>query len=88
MRAAAIRLALSCAAFKLLAFFAGLGSTFCSLLLIRRILLILSMQDMPHDSLLGLVGSLAFSLSLGLIAVVFLRRSFRPHLRHSVAPAE
>jgi hypothetical protein len=89
MGAASIRLALSCALSNLLAFFAGLASAFYGLTFVREILLLFSRQEMPDGSWLGLlVGLLAFSLSLGLLAIVLLRRGWRPYLRHAVAPAE
>jgi hypothetical protein len=87
--AASIRLALRGALSKLLAFVAGLGSAFSGMTFAREVLLVLSRHDTPDGTELGLlIGLLAFSLSLWMLAAALLRRSWRSYFRHAIAPAE
>jgi hypothetical protein len=61
--------------FKVLAFLAGLGSAACGLLGIQEIVLILSGQVASPSDRLGLtIARLGFSVSLGLVAFLLMRR--------------
>ncbi|MGH1575187.1 hypothetical protein ACRAWG_36745 [Methylobacterium sp. P31] len=58
-----------------MAFLAGLGSAACGFLFVREVLWILSRQATPGESRLGLaIALLGFSVSLGVVAILLLRR--------------